>query len=71
MTTCEETACTNCSHRKVCKFKDEFLKAHAAVNDVTVHLDEGRMIRLRDIEFIPTVILRCSYYDYYKGGTIG
>ena len=70
MTTCAETACTNCSHREVCKFKDEFLKAQAAVNDVTVYLGENRMIKLRDIKFIPAVMLRCNYYDYYKGGNI-
>lgn len=67
---CNETACTNCAHLKVCKFKEEFLKAQDAVNDVMVHLGDNRMIRLRDIKWIPAVILRCEYYDYSKGGTI-
>jgi hypothetical protein len=70
MSVCRETACTNCSHREVCKFKEEFLKAQTAVNDVTVYLGENRMVKLRDIAYIPTVDLRCNYYDYSKGGTI-
>lgn len=70
MDTCRETACTKCAHREVCKFKEEFLKAQTAVNDVMVHFDENRMIRLRDIKWIPTVDLRCNYYTYSQGGTI-
>ena len=70
MSGCNETACTKCSHREVCKFKEEFLKAQTAVNDVTVYLGENRMVKLRDIAYIPTVDLRCNYYDYSKGGAI-
>ena len=70
MSTCEETACSTCSHLGVCKFKDEFLKAQTAVNDVTVSLGGGGIIRLRDIQWIPPVKLRCNYYDYSKGGNI-
>lgn len=70
MSTCSETACTSCSHLKVCKFKEEFLKAQTAVNDVTVYLGDGCMIKLRDIKYIPTVQLRCDYYEYFKGGAI-
>lgn len=67
----KETACTSCSHREVCKNKEQFLKAQEAADDVTVHLGEGRMIRLRDIPWISAVDLQCEHYlKEIQGGTI-
>lgn len=67
--TCKETACTSCSHCKVCKLKAQFLKAQEAVNDITVHLDEERMIRLRDIPWVSPVNLQCEHYSRaFQGG---
>lgn len=68
MSTCNDTACSNCKHINVCKFKEDFLKAQAAVNDVTVPLGDNRLIRLRDIKWIPAVMLPCDYYEYNGGG---
>ena len=60
---CKETACTSCMHCKVCKHKEEFLKAQHAVDEVTVYLGENRMIRLRDIPWIFKVNLMCEHYS--------
>ena len=70
MNGCNETACTTCAHRDVCKYKADFLKAQAAVNDVTVSLDGNRLMRLRDMKWIPAVMLRCDHYTYSQGGAI-
>ena len=71
MTGCKETACTSCSHREVCKLKEEFLKAQIAVDEVTVTLDEGRFIKLRDINWISAVNLQCKHhYKEFQGGAI-
>ena len=32
-----ESRCANCEHRKVCSFKEQFLNAQKAVDEVTVH----------------------------------
>lgn len=71
MTACKETACTTCVHLEVCKLSGEFLKAQTAVDDVTVHLGDRRMIKLRDIKWIPAVNLRCDHYcKKNQGGPI-
>ena len=68
--TCRETACTTCIHRDVCVHKDAFLKAHEAVMDTMVHLESNRMIRLRDIQWIHPIDLRCKHYIYEKEATL-
>ena len=69
--TCKETACTSCAHREVCKYKEEFLKAQSAVDEVTVHLSDKRFIRLRDIQWISPVGLRCKHHlENFPGGAI-
>lgn len=62
MTDTRETQCTSCVHRSVCMYKDNFLSAHKAIGDVMVHLGDNRMIRLRDIQWIEPVALRCKNY---------
>ena len=66
--TCKEI-CDNCSHHDVCKFKDDFLKAQTAVNDVMVHLENNRSIYLRDMKWIHSK-LTCEHFTYTNGGTI-
>lgn len=66
--TCKATACTSCIHRGVCVYKDNFLKACDAVNDVMVHLESNRMIRLREIQWIKPVELHCKHY--YREGEV-
>lgn len=61
-----ETLCRNCSHQEVCSFKDEFLNAREAVNNVSVQRpsdgDEICYIQLCDIPWIKPVGLVCSHY---------
>lgn len=69
----KETCCTKCAHKDVCQYKDEFLAAQQAVDEVTVHLptkeeNTARMIRLRDISWIDPVELKCSHF-YQATGT--
>lgn len=62
MSGCQEIACTSCVHRNVCVYKDNFLKAREAVDDVMVHFESNRMIRLREIQWIKPVELQCKHY---------
>lgn len=59
---CEETFCSNCIHREVCSLTKEFLAAQNAVNDLMVHLEDRKSIRLRDIKWIKRVMLECVHY---------
>jgi hypothetical protein len=70
MTGCKENACATCIHQGVCVYKDNFLSACNAVGDVTVYLESNRMIRLRDIQWIEPVDLRCKHYYKEKEVTL-
>ena len=47
-----ETACTNCAHRNVCKWKDGFLKLVQMVNEIQfkygVDVDEPVKVNCRE-----------------------
>lgn len=58
----EEILCDNCSHREVCSLKDQFRAAQKAVDDLMVHLEDCKSIRLRDIKWIKKVKLECTHY---------
>lgn len=63
----KETCCTKCSHRDVCQYKEEYLAAQAAVDEVSVNLPSRgdksiKSIRLRDISWIEPVELKCRYF---------
>ena len=63
-----ETLCTRCSHREVCLFKDEFLRASEAVNEVRVDRPtKGKnaisFIKICDIPWIKPVELICEHYQ--------
>lgn len=46
----KETPCTRCTHRTVCKHKDDFLKAVQAVNEATVHEHEdGNRVKMTKV----------------------
>lgn len=70
MTGFRETACATCIHKSVCVYKDNFQSAHDAIGDVTVHLGSNKMIRLRDIQWIEPVDLRCKHYHYKEEVTL-
>lgn len=67
MTEYKGTVCTTCSHREVCKFQADLLRARMAVDDVMVHLEGNKSIYLRDIKWIAPVDLRCEHYTYSGG----
>lgn len=63
----KETCCTRCSHKDVCQYKEEYLAAQHAVDEVSVHLptkddNSVRSIRLRDIPWIEPVELTCRHF---------
>ena len=62
MTGVKETACTTCTHREVCKYKDEFLAAQKAVDDTFMNLLNGERKRLVNISYIKPVELKCKFY---------
>lgn len=63
----KETCCTKCTHKDVCQFKEEYLAAQAAVDNISVNLpakDEraNRYINLRNIPWIEPVELKCKHF---------
>ena len=68
----KETCCTRCSHKDVCQYKEEYLAAQHAVDEVSVHLptkdeNSARLIRLRDISWIEPVELKCRHFQQNTG----
>lgn len=70
MTGCKETMCTSCDHREVCRFRDEFLKAQQAADDVTVYLGDNSVKRLRDFDYIEPITLKCKHWKMNSKGGI-
>lgn len=60
--TVKETQCTSCAHRTVCMFKNNFLSAQKAVDEIMVNLDQNRSTYLRDIPWVEPVDLKCVNY---------
>lgn len=63
----KETCCTKCAHKDVCQFKEEYLAAQAAVDNISVNLpvkDERahRYINLHIIPWIEPVELKCKHF---------
>lgn len=52
-----ESRCANCEHRKVCSFKEQFLNAQKAVDEVTVHTGDKSIKYLRNFDWIKRVEL--------------
>lgn len=68
----KETCCTRCSHKDVCQYKEEYLAAQHAVDEVSVYLptkdeNSARMIRLRDISWIEPTELKCRHFRQDTG----
>ena len=59
----KETQCSHCNHLQVCSFKDQFLAAQKAVDNVRVGIGDHSIINLRDISWIRPVSLECSYFS--------
>lgn len=58
----KETRCTNCEHRKVCSFKEQFLNAQKVVDEVTVRTGDKSVKYLRDFDWIKRVELECVHF---------
>ena len=62
----EETKCTSCSHREVCKHKLDFLRICEAVNKAKIHkvTDNGHgEWPISNCECFGGVDVKCKYYD--------
>ncbi len=59
----KETQCTHCSHLQVCSYKEKYLDAQKAVDNIMVHTGDRSSIYLRDISWIRPVLLECSYFS--------
>lgn len=63
----KETPCTRCSHRTVCKHKDDFLKAVQAVNEASVHEHEDGSNRVKitkviNYDCVSDITVTCRYH---------
>lgn len=64
---CKETLCVSCSHREICFFKDEFLKAQTAVDNLQICRKSAEdaatcMVSLRNVPWLKPVELVCVHY---------
>lgn len=64
---CKETMCTRCAHLPVCKYRDQFLDAQKAANNITLYgtsTEDGNttITKLRDVPWIKPIDLVCTYF---------
>ena len=63
----KEALCTNCLHRPVCIYKNDYLKILEAIKDVTVHTErsDGKqaMKKVTSYDFIGEIIVPCKFYS--------
>ena len=57
-----ETQCTNCIHKEICVYKEQYLRAQEAVNKTFVATDDMEGVYLRDIKWIQPVKLSCVHF---------
>lgn len=62
----KETQCSHCDHLQVCSFKEQFLAAQKAVDDVRVGLGDRGVKYLRDFDWIKPISLECTYFTPRK-----
>lgn len=63
----KETLCTNCLHRSVCIYKNDYLKILEAIKDATVHTEhnDGKvgMKKVTNYDFIGEIIVPCKFHS--------
>lgn len=60
----KETQCSYCDHLKVCSYKEQFLAAQKAVDDVRVQVgDSVAKTPLSNFDWIRQVKLECKHYS--------
>lgn len=57
----KETACNGCDHVKVCKYREEFLKAQEAVENASISIG-GEPVSA--IECVESIKLRCKFREH-------
>lgn len=63
----KETQCSHCDHLQVCSYKEQFLAAQKAVDDVRVQVrDTVAKTPLSNFDWIRQVKLECKYYSDRK-----
>lgn len=63
----KETCCTNCDHLRVCSYKERFLAAQKAVDEVHVQVGNNvAKMALSSFNWIKPVSLECIYFSKKK-----
>ena len=64
-----ETACTGCAHKDVCKYKEGYLKVCDAASNINVtlkdHYEDGvraRIIPVANFDCVEYIEVNCKYY---------
>ena len=64
-----ETACTSCAHKDVCKYKEGYLKVCDAASNINVtlkdHYEDGartRYIPIDNVDCIGYIEVHCKHY---------
>lgn len=65
-----ETACTSCAHKDVCKYKEGYLKVCDAASNINVtlkdHCEDGvraRIIPVANFDCVEYIEVRCKHYE--------
>ena len=65
-----ETACTSCAHKDVCKYKEGYLKVCDAASNTNVtlkdHCEDGvraRIIPVANFDCVEYIEVRCKHYE--------
>ena len=56
-----ETACNDCDHAKVCRHREEFLKAQEAVENASISIGSKP---ISAIECVEPIKLRCKFREH-------
>ena len=65
-----ETACTSCAHKDVCKYKEGYLKVCDAASNINVTLKDycedgvrARIIPVANFDCVEYIEVRCKHYE--------
>lgn len=59
----KETLCTNCMHRQVCTYKEQFLSVQEAVDNLTVEIGDDS-VNVQNVSWLKPIKLDCRHYQY-------
>ena len=65
-----ETACTSCAHKDVCKYKEGYLKVCEAASNINVTLNDhyvdgarARIIPAANFDCVECIEVHCKHYE--------